>query len=352
MKIKRTIRVEESSKSEEMSKILGSFGIKFLRINVDEGNYFDEYDIEIPRGVRFSKIENILTDIGIYLRACKKPEGFVKMRKGAYCIRVQKEEMLSPDMMPLILKNLDDSRTINMTVGVGSSGEAISFDLNLVPNILIGGTTGSGKSVLMHNLIMNCIIQGGVDIRLVDPKRVEFSMYENKIFGKVYKTIEEFKNLLSELEMEMNSRYILFERYGVRNISEYNNTFPNRKLNSIVTFIDEWADLSMSDSSVQFELCKIAQKCRASGISIVLATQRPSSDVISGIIKANFPGRIALRVASNQDSRVILDTAGAENLKGKGNGYINLGDGNISVFRTGFIPNIPQELECLPYRKQ
>ena len=234
-------------------------------------------------------------------------------------------------------------------MGTCNDGNDLIVDLNSIPNLLIGGTTGSGKSVLLHNIILSQL-NFGAKVYLVDPKYVEFSMYKDAFkVEKIDNSVEEFKLTLNELFEIMNYRYNLMRKFRSRNIKEYNNNkFVKNPFKPIVMIIDEWADLCLQDKSLQESLCLIAQKGRASGISIVLATQRPSVNVISGLIKANFPGRICLRVATSIDSKVIIDSLGGEQITEVGCGlYL---DGSLRKpikFKTPYISDVEKFLKRL-----
>jgi len=335
-------------KSIEMSDLLDSFGVRHVSVEVEEGAYFDRYKVRLSKGVKVSKIKSVIPEIGMHLRSFASPSGKICMSEGIYEIVIQTKPIRSPNMQDLISELDHEDNLIGVALGIDSDGERVSFDLNRIPNILIGGTTGSGKSVLLHNIILGCKFSSESKMFLVDPKRVEFSIYENFADG-ILKSAEEFKIFLSDLFLEMEKRYEVFERFKCRDISEFNSRFKTIAFRPIVVVVDEWADIYMSDPSIQNDLCKIAQKGRASGISFVLATQRPSTDIISGVIKANFPGRIALRVASGHDSRVILDSQGAENINEKGSGIFVDGSGTIKKFKTGYIKNIQEVLEWAHY---
>jgi S-DNA-T family DNA segregation ATPase FtsK/SpoIIIE len=199
-------------------------------------------------------------------------------------------------------------------LGQTDDGQNIWMDLSANPHMLVAGTTGSGKSVLLHNIVANMLHSDKCVIDLVDPKNIEFFKYEqlNNKDVRVYYSYEEALDLLDTLIAVMEKRYQLI-RDGV-------TTFP-----PILIIIDELADLIMQDEGDKpffKKLCRLSQKCRAANISIILATQRPSVNIINGAIKANFPARIACRVSSRVDSRVILDQCGAEKLIGKGDSLL------------------------------
>ena len=208
-------------------------------------------------------------------------------------------------------------------VGKGSEGETIVIDLSKMPHLLVAGSTGSGKSVFINTIISSLLIEKSpaeVRLLLIDPKRVELTPFNGvpHLLEDVVVETDQVVGLLSGLIREMMDRYRKLEEMGVRNIDAYNQKAPD-PLPYIVTAVDELADLMMTPSvEVEQKLCRLAQLGRATGIHLVVATQRPSVDVVTGLIKANFPSRVSFALTSQVDSRTILDTAGAEKLLGKG----------------------------------
>ena len=208
-------------------------------------------------------------------------------------------------------------------VGKGSEGETIVIDLSKMPHLLVAGSTGSGKSVFINTIISSLLIEKSpaeVRLLLIDPKRVELTPFNGvpHLLEDVVVETDQVVGLLSGLIREMMDRYRKLEEMGVRNIDAYNQKAPD-PLPYIVTAVDELADLMMTSSvEVEQKLCRLAQLGRATGIHLVVATQRPSVDVVTGLIKANFPSRVSFALTSQVDSRTILDTAGAEKLLGKG----------------------------------
>lgn len=336
-----SIKIDSNDKEIFFSKVLKSFGIKFDYINLTEGKYFDVYDIKLSLGTRISRVESLVEDIGIQMCSVSKPNARVISSSGVYRIEIQKEEIRCSDFKT-IMRSANPKYIMPICLGSDSKGESLIVDLNTIPNMLIGGTTGSGKSVLLHNIIIS-LISSDVSVYLADPKRVEFSMYKGcKSINWIDSSVEDFKSTLDLIYTEMEHRYEILAIRKARNIKEYNAKEDiEEKMKPIAIVIDEWADFVLQDKTLQKKLCSIAQKGRASGISIVLATQRPSVNVVSGVIKANFPGRICLRVASQIDSKVILDKSGGEFLSGSGSAmYI---DGKTSTpiyFKTPYIEDV------------
>ena len=218
--------------------------------------------------------------------------------------------------------------TLVLPLGRNTAGHPVVMDLTKAPHMLIAGATGSGKSVCINTIITGLLMKHGPEslrFVLVDPKMVELPGYNGipHLYGKVITDVEHVMGALTWLLLQMDDRYQLFRDAGVRNIESYNLAVRKRKdvqpLPYIVLVIDELADLMMTAADdVERQICRLAQMARATGIHLVIATQRPSTDVITGLIKANFPTRISFAVTSQIDSRVVLDTPGAETLLGRG----------------------------------
>ena len=215
-----------------------------------------------------------------------------------------------------------DSNQLMVYVGVSVTGEDISIDLASAPHLLVGGTTGSGKSVFLHSLLLSLLLRHTsetLQLALVDPKQVEFQPYAklpNLYRGDVATEIPAAREMLTELVVEMDARYGVFNRLGVNNIVEARR--KNQAMPYIVVFIEEMADLVMQDPNIEPLIARLAQKARAAGIHLVLATQRPDAKTFSGLIRSNIPSRIALTVQRGSESSIILGETGAENLLGAG----------------------------------
>lgn len=221
-----------------------------------------------------------------------------------------------------------DPNQLLVYVGVTVTGEDVAFDLATAPHLLVGGTTGSGKSVCLHSLILSLLQRHRPDtlqLALIDPKQVEFAQYAklpNLYRGAVATELPQAREMLQELGVEMDARYSIFSRLGVANIGEARR--KGQSMPFIVVLIEELADLVLQDPNIEPLIARLAQKARAAGIHLVLATQRPDSDTFSGLIRSNIPGRIALAVQKGTESTIILDEKGAENLLGAGDMLVRM----------------------------
>jgi DNA segregation ATPase FtsK/SpoIIIE, S-DNA-T family len=221
-----------------------------------------------------------------------------------------------------------DPSQLMVFAGVSVTGEDLSFDLTTTPHLLVGGTTGSGKSVCLHSLMLSLLLRHTPDtlqIALIDPKQVEFRPYAklpNLYRHEIATEVTAAREMLEELVVEMDARYSAFNRLGVNNIGEARR--KGQVLPYIVVFIEEMADLIMQDQNIEPLITRLAQKARAAGIHLVLATQRPDAKTFTGLIRSNIPGRIALTVQKGTESTIILDETGAENLLGSGDMLVRL----------------------------
>ncbi|MEN9544382.1 MAG: hypothetical protein RLZZ598_1215 [Pseudomonadota bacterium] len=221
-----------------------------------------------------------------------------------------------------------DTNQLLLYAGVSVTGEDVVFDLATAPHLLVGGTTGSGKSVCLHSFLLSLLLRHKPDtlqLALIDPKQVEFKPYAKLPYlyrGEIATEVPPAREMLTELVAEMDARYSVFNRLGVSNISEARK--KGQKLPSIAVFIEEMADLVMQDDNIEPLIARLAQKARAAGIHLVLATQRPDAETFSGLIRSNVPGRVALTVQKGTESNIILDEKGAENLLGQGDMLVRL----------------------------
>lgn len=311
-----------------IEQTLESFGITARVVEVNLGPAVTQYAIEVALGTKLSKVTALERDLALALAA---PTGTIRIEApipGRSLVGIELPNR-SPEFVSLKKMMESDvmkkqSSKLAVSLGLDVSGKAIVADLERMPHVLIAGQTGSGKSVCINAFLSTILLRASpseVKLILVDPKRVELTSY-NSIPHLLSPVIVEPQKVISALRWlmdEMDRRYKLFAQAGVRNIEGYNEMSGFQALPYVVLIIDELADIMLfSPVEVEDSITRIAQMSRATGIHMVLATQRPSVDVITGLIKANIPCRIAFAVASQVDSRVILDGSGAEKLLGKG----------------------------------
>ena len=316
--------------ANKLQKTLYSFGVSAKVENVSVGPTITRYELKPAEGVRVSKIANLADDIALSLAAeTIRIEAPIpgKQAVGIEIPNKEKEVVALRDIIdnPAFTKS---KSKLSFALGKDAAGEAIVTDIAKMPHVLIAGSTGSGKSVCINTLITSIIYKSKpseVKLVMVDPKVVELSVY-NGIPHLLIPVVTDPKKAAGALAwavQEMVNRYHLFAEKNVRDIAGYNETLEKEgaegKLPQIVIIIDELADLMMvAKNDVEDAICRLAQMARAAGMHLVIATQRPSVDVITGIIKANIASRISFAVTSQVDSRTILDSAGAEKLLGKG----------------------------------
>ncbi len=322
---------------------LENFQIKIEKIMATVGPTVTLYEIVPAPGIRISKIQNLEKDIALSLKALGIRIIAPMPGRGTIGFEVPNSQPQIVSMNSVIRSKKFQESTYELPVALGKtiSNETLVFDLAKTPHLLVAGATGQGKSVGLNAIITSILYKkhpSQVKFVMIDPKMVEFSIYkvlENYFLAKmpgednaVITDVDKVKNTLLSLTIEMDNRYKLLEKANVRQIREYNERFVNRRLNPenghrylpyIIVVIDEFADLIMqAGKEVETPIARIAQKARAVGIHMILATQRPSTNIITGVIKAQFPSRIAFKVASMTDSRTILDMSGAQHLIGRG----------------------------------
>ena len=311
-----------------IEKTLESFGITARVVEVNLGPAVTQYALEVALGTKLSKITSLERDLALALSA---PTGTIRIEAPIPGRNLVGIELPNRSAEFVSLRKMMESEEMRMaksklavSLGLDVSGKPIIADIARMPHVLIAGQTGSGKSVCINAFLASLLFRASpneVKLIMVDPKRVELTHY-NGIPHLLSPVIVEPEKVISALRWimaEMDRRYKQFAEAGARNIDGYNEMSGFQALPYIVLFIDELADIMLfSPVEVEDAITRIAQMSRATGIHMVLATQRPSVDVITGLIKANVPSRIAFAVASLVDSRVILDTQGAEKLLGKG----------------------------------
>lgn len=334
---------EQNANKDRIIKVLRSFGIEISSIKASVGPTITLYEITPAEGVRISKIRNLEDDIALSLSALGIRIIAPIPGKGTIGIEVPNANPRIVPMQTILNSKKFQETTYELPVALGKTitNEVFMVDLAKAPHMLVAGATGQGKSVGLNAIVTSLLYKkhpAELKFVIVDPKKVEFAIYapiekhflaklpdgEDAIITDVTKVVQ----TLNSLCIEMDARYDLLRKAGCRNIKEYNAKFISRQLNPekghrfmpyIVIIIDEFGDLIMTaGKEVELPICRIAQLARAVGIHAIIATQRPTTNIITGTIKANFPARVAFRVAAMMDSRTILDRSGAQQLIGKG----------------------------------
>ncbi|MCF8001538.1 MAG: DNA translocase FtsK [Halanaerobiales bacterium] len=321
-------KITLENKSELLEETLASFGVEAEVKEVSHGPTITRYEVQPATGVKVSKIVNLADDISLALAA---PDVRIEAPipgKSAVGIEVPHQNNLLVRLGDIISTDKFQSAESKLTLalGRGIEGDPIVTDLAKMPHLLIAGATGSGKSVCMGSIITSILYKASpkeVKMILIDPKKVELINFEGlpHLFSPVVTDPEKASNVLKYVVQEMEKRYELFSENRTNSIETYNSKVEKEedKLPYIVVIIDELSDLMMvAANEVEDNICRLAQMSRAAGIHLVVATQRPSVDVITGLIKANIPSRISFAVSSQTDSRTILDMGGAEKLLGNG----------------------------------
>lgn len=312
----------------KLEKTLESFGVQARVTDVSCGPSLIRYEVQPGPGVKVSKIVGLADDIALQLAAADVRMEAPIPGKSVIGIEVPRNDTVTVYFRDILENSrfFENPSKLTCAYGQDIAGNPVIGDLASMPHLLIAGTTGSGKSVCMNTMICSILFKATPDevkFIMIDPKQVEFVIYEGlpHLITPVVTDPKKAAGALKWALREMENRYTLFNQNRVRNLAGYNALMENDadRLPQIVIFIDELADLMMvAAKDVEASICRLAQKARAAGIHLVIATQRPSVDVITGLIKANIPSRIALSVSSQTDSRTILDIGGAEKLLGKG----------------------------------
>ena len=316
---------KEQNKSKEVIDTLKNFNIEIQDCNATFGPTITRYEVSPKPGTKVSKIVNLSDDLALSLAARRIRIEAPVPGKSVIGIEVPNDKPQVVGLREVITSNefINDPSSLAVGLGKEISGKPLIADLAKMPHLLIAGATGSGKSVCVNTIITSLLYKSSpeeVKLLLIDPKVVELAHYNGipHLLSPVVTDPKKASNALNWAVNEMNKRYQLFAENGVKDIAGYNRKCEN-KMHKIVIIIDELADLMMAcGNEVEDYICRLAQMARAAGMHLIIATQRPSVDVITGIIKANIPSRIAFAVSSQTDSRTILDMGGAEKLLGKG----------------------------------
>jgi len=347
---------EQNANKDRITHVLGNFGVEISSIKATIGPTITLYEIVPAEGTRISKIRNLEDDIALSLAA----EGIRIIApipgKGTIGIEVPNKKKCVVSMESVLSSKAYQDSTMELPCAIGKTitNEVFMFDLAKAPHLLVAGATGQGKSVGLNAIIASLLYKkhpAELKIVMVDPKKVEFSIYspiENHFLARleeeedcIITDVQKVVKTLTSLCQLMDTRYDLLKKAGCRNIKEYNAKFKERKLNPehghefmpyIVVVVDEFGDLIMTaGKEVELPICRIAQLARAVGIHMIIATQRPQASIISGAIKTNFPARMAFKVSSMIDSRVVLDRPGAQQLIGRGDMLFLAGNDPVRV---------------------
>jgi S-DNA-T family DNA segregation ATPase FtsK/SpoIIIE len=347
---------EQNANKSKIINTLQNYGIEITSIKATVGPTITLYEIVPKAGVRISKIRNLEDDIALSLSALGIRIIAPMPGKGTIGIEVPNKDPQIVSMQSVIASRRFQECTYDLPVALGKTitNEIFMFDLCKMPHLLVAGATGQGKSVGLNAIITSLLYKkhpAEMKMVLVDPKMVEFNIYstiEKHYLAKlpdaekaIITDVTKVTQTLNSLTKEMDDRYELLMNAGVRNIKEYNEKFRKRRLNPLkghrflpylVIIIDEFGDLIMTaGKEIEMPIARIAQKARAVGMHMVIATQRPTTNIITGTIKANFPARMAFRVTSQIDSRTILDMSGANQLIGRGDLLFSQGSDLVRI---------------------
>ena len=292
--------------------------IQVAEIKKTQIGSFDVFEVYPEFGSKLSKISKSLIDFALYMGSLGEPSGEINYQEGSYKISLQRrgiDEMLLSHALAL----LPSAALSPMVLGCTALGGPLVVDQGAVPNTLVAGAPGAGKSTLLKVMI-ECLLTAGVGVTIIDPKIVDFSHFGKRNRCDVISDPDEFGEILDHIIEKMNSIYDVLSKRGYVSVAQ-NNMYSQSKILPHVLIVDEWADVYLSDKKNLNKVLTISQKGRAAGISVILATQRPSSSILPGQIKANFTGRIAMRVSSDMESRIIMNSSLAANITEPGMAY-------------------------------
>lgn len=333
-----------------MEELLKQLKIKANVVKVETNNVMTKYYLRLQPGGKLNSLERCSNELVLGLKAYSAPIIKLIPEQGLISVELitKKQELVSFFDLQDSLINSDHALPI--ILGKTCMGEDLIEDLAKMTHILVAGTTGSGKSVLLHSIICS-LINGKrqVKLALIDPKNVEFSNYTNinHLLYSVANYADEAYSIIDDLIDIMEDRFKLMSAYSVNEIGKFNDKKPKKSFPYIVLVIDEFSDLMMmSKKEFQVKLSRLAQKGRACGIHIIVGTQRPDAGVVSGVVKACMVSRISCKVISAVNSRVILDQNGAEKLLGKGDALLNSFSHNMTRFQGAYISPKDVQMIC------
>ncbi|KKN67653.1 hypothetical protein LCGC14_0459120 [marine sediment metagenome] len=321
------------------NELLLNFNIKAQCVEAKKHRHFAFYDIKLDHGTKISQLVRNAGELALAMQT--KTDLIVTPLIEQGVVRLHTTHA-SADLLPFEAlysrHRAPQEHIIPFLLGETAEGEPLWVDMARNPHLLVAGSTGSGKSVFLHTLIANAAKRKDVKLYLIDTKRVEFNIYKDDgLKPLVYHIADDYNGamgVLKSVHMMMESRYKYMSQNGIQSIEDRPNIFDK-----IMIVIDEAADLMLYNKTKEFEqlIVRLAQKARAAGIYLILATQRPSVDVLTGLIKSNFPARVSCKVSTRIDSRVVLDQHGAENLAGRGDAIIKQPSRNVTRFQVAFV---------------
>ena len=355
--------------SSQIEEFYNQYNIKLSVKKHIQSYSITRFFASIESKTKLSAIENLVEDLSLSLNI-KNIKISIDYESGLLAFEIPNRKRKTLYFSEILQDNVENEG-LQIPIGKDLNNNTYTIDLCKTPHLLVAGTTGSGKSVFLNTVLLNLINNYDdeyLNLFLIDPKRVELSIYKNirqVDVGGIARTLEGSKRMLLDILSKINERYELLEKSNTRSIASYNKKSSD-KLPYIVIVIDELADILMQDrksnrkkikenfeNSLESIICRIAQIGRACGVHLIVATQRPSSDVIKGLIKANIPSRVAFSVSNGVDSRVILDTRGAEKLTGQGDMLFKMvGDEELHRIQGAFVSdeeveNVVEKLEKL-----
>jgi S-DNA-T family DNA segregation ATPase FtsK/SpoIIIE len=292
--------------------------IQVAEIKKTQIGSFDVFDVYPEFGTKLSKLAKSIGDFALYMGSMSEPNGEINYQTGSYKISIQRRDV---DQMLLsqALALLPASALSPMVLGCTALGGPLVVDQGAVPNTLVAGAPGAGKSTLLK-VMVECLLTSGVAVTIIDPKIVDFNEFSKRRSCTVVSDPDDFGRTLDSIIDRMNTIYSLLSKRGYVSAVQ-NNMMSSQKICPYALIIDEWSDVYLSDKKNLNKVLTISQKGRAAGISVILATQRPSSSILPGQIKANFTGRIAMRVSSDMESRIIMNSSLAANITEPGMAY-------------------------------
>lgn len=338
-----------------LEKALSHFGVIGKQTGTKTGPLIEQIIFEPAAGTKIRQIMMHLDDIAREMRVSSLRVSSIA-DSAALGFEIPAEILSTVSFSDILASEAfaEAKGELPISLGVDIAGVPQFADLAKMPHLLVAGTTGSGKSVGLNAMVLSLIARKTpqeLKLVMIDPKRIEFAAYNNQkyMLYPVARDTEDALTALENLAAEMERRYGLFEENLVRNIKEYNKS-ADEALPYIVCVIDEFADLTAANKEISQLVQRLAQKARAAGIHLIIATQRPSVDVVTGVVKANFPTRLAYKVASGADSRTVLDMSGAEDLIGRGDALFLAANGELTRVHGAYVSDGEIDAMLKPFR--